>query len=52
MHQRNTDGLKNHAQCKRDQAFERTQAGIRQLIKEGRPVNFETVSEVSGVSRA
>jgi len=52
MHQRNTDGLKTHAQCKRDQAFERAEAGVRQLIKEGRPINFETVKEVSGVSRA
>lgn len=52
MHQRNTNGLKNHAQCKRDQAFERTEVAIRQLLKEGRPINFETVSKVSGVSRA
>ncbi|MGG6237778.1 DUF6262 family protein [Nodosilinea sp. AN01ver1] len=52
MHQRNTEGLKSHAQGKREHTFERAEAGIRQLIKEGRPINFETVKEVSGVSRA
>lgn len=51
-HRRNTEGLKGHAQQKRKQALERTEAGIRKLLKEGRPITFETVSEVSEVSRA
>lgn len=51
MHKRNTQGLKNHAQQKRDQAIEQTEKAIRQLIKECRPINFGTVAEVAGVSR-
>jgi hypothetical protein len=50
-HKRNTQGLKDHAQQKRDQAVEQTEKAIRQLIKEGRPINFSTVEEVAGVSR-
>lgn len=52
MHQRDTSGLKEHAQNKRRQTFERVENGIQQLVREGRPINFATVSEVSGVSRA
>lgn len=50
-HKRNTQGLKDHAQQKRDQSIEQTEKAIRQLIKEGRPINFSTVEEVAGVSR-
>lgn len=51
MHRRNTQGLKTHAQQKHDQSIEQTERAIRQLIKEGRPINFSTVEEVAGVSR-
>jgi Family of unknown function (DUF6262) len=50
--ERNTDGIKAAAEHKRQEAISRTEAGIKQLVKEKRPVNFETVSEASGVTRA
>jgi biotin operon repressor len=51
-HERNVDGLRQNAQKKRQQALEKTEQGIRQLLKSSRPVNFETVAEVAGVSKA
>ena len=51
-HERNVEGLRQSAQKKRQEAIKRTDQGIRQLIKEGRSVNFKAVSEVSGVSTA
>ena len=52
MHKRETGGLKKHAQEKRQQALERTEEGIKQLIREQRPISFRSVADVSGVSRA
>ena len=52
MHQRDTSGLKKHAQAKREEAIQRTEEGIRQLIKNKQLVSFKTVAEVAGVSRA
>lgn len=51
-HERNTNGLKGHAQQKRDLAFKKAEEGIRELLKAGRTINFETVAEAAGVSRA
>ena len=52
LHQRNVEGLRENAQKKRQEAIERTEQGIRQLLKEGRSINFKTVAEVSNVSTA
>lgn len=52
MHLRNVEGLRHNAQKKREEAFKRTEAAIKQLIKEGRPVNFKTVAETAEVSTA
>ncbi|MBD2164961.1 hypothetical protein H6G04_11165 [Calothrix membranacea FACHB-236] len=52
MHERNTEGLRQNAQKKRQEAFDRTEEAIKQLIKEGRAVNFKTVAEVAEVSTA
>ncbi len=52
MHHRDTSGLRNHAQNKRRETFRRVEQGIQQLVKEDRPINFSTVAEASGVSRA
>ncbi len=49
---RNIDGLRQSAQKKRQQAFEQTEQAIKQLIKEGKPINFETVAATAGVSKA
>lgn len=50
--QRNVEGLRQNAQKKRQEAIERAEQGIKQLIKEGKPINFEAVAAVSGVSKA
>ena len=52
MHHRNVDGLRQNAQKKRQEAIERTEQGIKQLLKEGKAVNFKTVAEVARVSTA
>ncbi|MEP0754076.1 DUF6262 family protein [Trichocoleus sp. Lan] len=49
---RSVEGLRQNAQKKRQQAIERTEEAIKQLIKEGRNVNFKTVSEAGQVSTA
>lgn len=49
---RNTEGLKNAAQAKRDEAFEDVDKGIQKLLKDGTPINFNRVAEASGVSKA
>lgn len=51
-HERNVEGLKQNAQKKRQEAVERTEQGIKTLLKEGRAVNFKTVAEASNVSTA
>ncbi len=51
-HQRNIEGLRQNAQKKKQDAIERTEKGIQQLIKEGRSINFKTVAEVADVSTA
>jgi hypothetical protein len=51
-HERNVEGLRRNAQKKRQAAIKRTDAGIQQLLKDKRPVNFKTVAEVAGVSSA
>ena len=50
--QRNVDGLRENAQKKRQQAIDRTNRAVRQLLKEGRNINFKTVAEVADVSTA
>lgn len=49
---RNTEGLRQNAQKKREETFEKVEDAIRQLIKEKRRINFNTVVEASGVSKA
>lgn len=49
---RSVEGLRQNAQKKRQQAIERTEQAIKQLVKEGRNVNFKTVSEAGQVSTA
>lgn len=51
-HERNVEGLRQNALRKRQEAIERTKAGIRQLLKKERAVNFKSVAEVAGVSTA
>lgn len=51
MLKRNTSGLQEHAQQKRESAFKRTDQAIQKLLKEKKNINFGTVSEEAGVSR-
>lgn len=51
-HERNVEGLRQNAQKKRQEAIIRTEEGIKQLVKEGRSVNFKVVAEVADVSTA
>ncbi|AUM97439.1 hypothetical protein RSJ11_05550 [Clostridium sporogenes] len=51
-HKRNIEGLIKSAQKRRDEALKRADEGIKKLIKEGKPINFKTVSESSNVSTA
>lgn len=50
--ERNTEGLRNNAQKKRQQAFEKVDQGIKQLVKDKQRINFNTVAKASGVSKA
>jgi hypothetical protein len=51
-HERNVDGLRKSAQLRHQQALQRAEEGIRRLLHDGRPVNFNTVAEVAHVSTA
>ncbi|BBD58999.1 hypothetical protein NIES2109_17780 [Nostoc sp. HK-01] len=50
--ERNIEGLRDNAQRKREETREKAERGIQQLIREKRTINFNTVAEVSGVSKA
>ena len=48
---RNTDGIKAAAQRKSQDAFARTEKAIQTLIREQKPINFESVAKEAGVTR-
>lgn len=50
--QGNPDGLRSAAQQKKNEALERTDKAISQMVKEGKKINFHTVAEAAGVSIA
>jgi hypothetical protein len=47
---RRVDALRKAAQDKRNQAIQRAEKGIRQLLKDGKEINFRTVARAAGVS--
>ncbi|HCF26050.1 MAG TPA: hypothetical protein DEV81_02235 [Cyanobacteria bacterium UBA11049] len=49
---RNVSGIKESAKKKRLQTIAKAEEGIKQLIRQSKPITFEAVAEVSGVSRA
>jgi hypothetical protein len=49
-HKRNTSGLTESAKRKSVDTETRTEKAIRELIKEGKPINFHTVSKTAAVS--
>ncbi|MFN6558614.1 MAG: DUF6262 family protein [Nostoc sp. ChiSLP01] len=50
--ERNVEGLAIAAQKKRQEAFEKVEQGIQKLLKERKVINFNTVAQASGVSKA
>ena len=50
--QRNTDGLRSHARRKAAATEQRAEAAITLLIREQRPINFQTVAHTAGISTA
>jgi predicted RNase H-like nuclease (RuvC/YqgF family) len=50
--QRNTDGLRSHAQRRAAATAQRAETAISQLIKEQCPINFNTVAQTAGISTA
>lgn len=51
-HERNVEGLRKNAQLRHQQAVRRAEEGIRSLLQQRRPINFNTVAEVAQVSTA
>lgn len=49
---KNTKGLKNHAQKKKAECMIRFSKAIQDLLNEGRPINFNTVSKQGNISTA
>lgn len=50
--ERNTRGLREHAQQKAVETAHRAEEAIARLLKEQRSVNFKTVAETAGISTA
>lgn len=50
-HERNTDGLRQHAARKKEQAIKRADEAIRQLVKDKQRVTFNSVAQASGVAK-
>jgi hypothetical protein len=50
--ERNTRGLRAHAQEKAVETARRAEEAIARLLQEQRPVNFKTVAESAGISTA
>ena len=50
--ERNVDGLRNSAEKKRQKSFEKFELGIQKLLRNKDRINFKSVAEASGLSRA
>lgn len=51
-HKRNTSGLASSAARKREATLEKTETAISELLKANASINFNTVAEKAGVSKA
>ncbi|WP_088243302.1 DUF6262 family protein [Calothrix rhizosoleniae] len=49
---RNVNGLRSNAQKKRQEAFNKVEQGIQQLLKDKQAINFNTVAKAAGLSKA
>ena len=50
-HKRNTDGLIKAAKQRRADTIKRVDQAIKQLLKENKQINFNSVSKISGVGK-
>ncbi|MGR5865047.1 DUF6262 family protein [Bacillus cereus] len=51
-HKRSTDAIVALAKKKREETLQKVEKAIRQLIKENRCINFNSVSDFAGVSKS
>lgn len=51
VHKRNTLGLKNAAQLRRENTIKRVNAAVKLLVKENRVINFNSVAKVANVGK-
>ncbi|CAM4308801.1 DUF6262 domain-containing protein [Vreelandella rituensis] len=51
-HKRNTSGLASSAARKKEATLKKTESAISELLKANAPINFNTVAEKAGVSKA
>ena len=51
-HQRNVEGLRQSAKQRHEETVQRLEQGLRELVRAGRPINFQTVAAAAGVSTA
>ncbi|MBD2123417.1 DUF6262 family protein [Trichocoleus sp. FACHB-262] len=51
-HERNVEGLKRNAQKKKQATLERAEQAIKQLLKENKPINFQSIANAAHVSTA
>jgi hypothetical protein len=51
-HQRNVDGLRQSAKQRHEETVQRLEHGLRELVRAGRPITFQTVAAAAGVSTA
>jgi hypothetical protein len=50
--ERNVEGMKNHAQRRSQEARRRVDQAITRLVREHKPVNFNTVAQSAGVTKS
>lgn len=51
-HERNTEGLRQHAARKKEQAIKRVNEAIHQLVKDKQRITFNSVAQASGVAKS
>jgi hypothetical protein len=51
-HERNVEGLRQNAQKKKQATIERAEQAIKQLTKESKPINFQSIADAAQVSTA
>lgn len=51
-HPRNTAGLKENAEMKRQATLTKAETAIQRLIGENQPITFDGVAQAAGISRA